>query len=91
MELYMFYVVLAVPIKMANKTVKRTAGTSRPVTSLGHQSGRRIFWEGPKFFKVCPTHFSWEAKKLLGVFSPPSPPWLRTWMQVLKLQPLNKS
>jgi len=22
----------------------------RPVTSLGHQVGRRVFWEGPKFF-----------------------------------------
>jgi len=32
--------------------------TSRPVTSLGAQGGRRAFWEGPKFFKLCPTHFS---------------------------------
>jgi len=32
----------------------------RPVTSLGHYMGRRVFWEGPKFFKLCelcPTHF----------------------------------
>jgi len=29
-------------------------GTSRPVTSLGHQVGRRVFWKGPKFFKLCP-------------------------------------
>jgi len=27
---------------------------SRPVTSLGHQEGRRGFWEGPKFFELCP-------------------------------------
>jgi len=26
----------------------------RPVTSLGHQEGRRVFWEGPKFFELCP-------------------------------------
>jgi len=26
----------------------------RPVTSLGHQWGRGVFWEGPKFFKLCP-------------------------------------
>jgi len=23
---------------------------TRPVTSLGHPVGRRVFWEGPKFF-----------------------------------------
>jgi len=27
---------------------------SRPVTSLGHEEGRRFFCEGPKFFKLCP-------------------------------------
>jgi len=27
--------------------------TIRPVTNLGHQVGRRVFWEEPKFFKVC--------------------------------------
>ena len=27
-------------------------------TSLEHQVGRRVFWDGPKFFKLCPTHFS---------------------------------
>ena len=26
----------------------------RPVTSLGHQEERRVFWEGPKFFELCP-------------------------------------
>ena len=26
----------------------------RPVTSLGHQMGRRVFWEKPNFFKLCP-------------------------------------
>ena len=26
----------------------------RPVTSLEHQGWRRVFWEGPKFFKLCP-------------------------------------
>jgi len=25
----------------------------RPVTSLGHQEGRKIFREGPKFFELC--------------------------------------
>ena len=25
----------------------------RPVTSLGHQEGRRVFW-GPKIFELCP-------------------------------------
>jgi len=31
-----------------------TTSKSRPVTSLGHQEGQRVFWEGPKFFKLCP-------------------------------------
>jgi len=30
------------------------SGTSRPVTSLGHQEGRRVFREGPRFFEPCP-------------------------------------
>ena len=30
----------------------------RPVTSLGRQEEQRVFWEGSKFFKLCPTHFS---------------------------------
>jgi len=29
-------------------------GVYRPVTSLGHQGGRRVFWEWPKLFKLCP-------------------------------------
>jgi len=41
---------------------------TRPVTSLGHQEGRRVFWEGPKFFKLCPTHFP------RGGFAPCAPP-----------------
>jgi len=36
----------------------------RPVTTLGHQWGQRVFWEWPTFFKLfklCPTHFFWWA------------------------------
>ena len=29
--------------------VVRKISWTRPVTSLGHQGGRRVFWEGPKF------------------------------------------
>jgi len=25
-----------------------------PVTSLGHQEGQRVFWNGPKFFELFP-------------------------------------
>ena len=46
--------------------------TSRPVASLGHQAGRRVFWEGHKFFKLCPTHFPRERKLFQGGFPPPS-------------------
>jgi len=50
----------------------------RPVTSLGHQEGRRVFREGPKFFELCPKflscvqhNFPGEAKIFLGGFTPP--------------------
>jgi len=53
----------------------------RPVTSLGHQEGWRVFWEGPKFFELCPivlNHvqhiFPVRAKIFFGGLSPP---WLR--------------
>jgi len=37
----------------------------KPITSLGHQLGRRVFW-GAHFFKLCSTHFSrWGRKNLL--------------------------
>jgi len=26
----------------------------KPVTNLGHQGGRRVFWVRPKVFKPCP-------------------------------------
>ena len=27
---------------------------NRPVNSLGHQEERKVFWEGPTFFELCP-------------------------------------
>jgi len=66
---------------------------SRPVTSLGHQEGRRVFWEGPKFFELCPIflnyvqhNFLGRAKNFLGGIGPPAPPWLRTWKIVVSAQ-----
>ena len=58
--------------------------TTRPVTSLGHQEGWRVFGEGPKIFWTmsnnfnrCPIHFSkGGAKNFLGGLRPP---WLRAW------------
>jgi len=52
----------------------------RPVTSLGHQGGQRVFWEGPKFFKLCPRHFSRWGEKFLGEASPPC---LRVWQKYI--------
>ena len=40
-------------------------------TSLGHQVWRRVFWEGDKFFKLCPTHFSGGCEKFCSGASPP--------------------
>jgi len=56
----------------------------RPVTSLGHQEGRRVFRKGPKFFELCPiclnyvqNIFPGGAKNFLaGASSPPLVPGL---------------
>jgi len=63
-----------------------TTAKCRPVTSLGHQEGRRVFREGPKFlhhvqfFKLSQTHVSRGG----GNFSRGAkPPWLRAWPNVL--------
>ena len=52
-----------------------------PVTSLGHQDGRRVFREGPKFFELCPIVLNYVqhifprgAKNFLGGFAPLYPP-----------------
>ena len=39
---------------LAALPAKISAFNSNPVTSLRHQEGRRFFWEGDKFFKLCP-------------------------------------
>ena len=48
------------------------------VTSLGHQVGRRVFWEGPKLFKLCPMVLNYVqhifpggGEKNVGGSSPP--------------------
>ena len=33
---------------------KQSTDLTKPVASLGHQVGQRVFWEGPKLFKLCP-------------------------------------
>jgi len=52
----------------------------RPVTSLGHQGWRRVFWEGPKFSTLCPIVFNYAqqifpggAKRFAGRLRPPFP------------------
>ena len=51
---------------------------TKPVTSLGHQGRRRVFWEGPKFFKLCPIVFNYAhhifsrgTKNFVGRLAPP--------------------
>ena len=52
---------------------------SRSVTTVEHQGGRRFFWEGPKFFELCPivlnyVHYNFSrgggAKSFSGGASP---------------------
>jgi len=52
----------------------------RPVTSLGDQGWRRVFWEGPKSFKLFPIVFNYPqqifpggAKEFAGEASPRFP------------------
>ena len=52
----------------------------RSVTSLGHQGWRRVFWEEPTFFKLCPIVFNYAQQifpggrnGLLRGFAPLSP------------------
>jgi len=59
------------------RLVNQTRFLRRPVTSLWHQEGRRVYREGPKFFELCPTHFS-RGGIFLGRASPSlRPPWLQ--------------
>jgi len=55
----------------------------RPVTSLGHQVGQRVFWEGPKFFNLCPIVLNY-VQRMGGrkILQESSPPWLQTWCDV---------
>jgi len=52
--------------------------SSRTVTSLGHQVERRVFWEGPKFFELCPVvlnhvqHIFLKGRTICRGFRPPS-------------------
>ena len=72
--------------KFHRLTTREGRGAHRPVTSVGHQAGRRVFREGPKFFELCPTvlndvqHiFPGRAKNFLEWLLSPVPPWWRTW------------
>ena len=53
--------------------------TSWSITTLGHQGRRRVFWEGPKSFKLCPTRFSGMGE------APLLPRKLRAWVPRLLL------
>jgi len=46
----------------------------RPVTRLGYQEGRRVFWEGPKFFELFAVVLNYVQHIFLGGFAPPSSP-----------------
>jgi len=62
----------------------RTTNTilHRPVTSLRHREGGRVFWDGPKFFELCPTQSPRGGEKFSWGFAPvgyaPAFAWLFT-------------
>ena len=67
------------------KMISSVCAALRPVTSLGHQEGRRVFRDGPKFFELCPIFLNFVqhissgvAKNFLGGAWHP---WLWTWLR----------
>jgi len=46
--------------------VARQWHADSPVTSLGYQGGRKVFWEGPKFFALCPIDLNYVQNIFLG-------------------------
>jgi len=69
---------------------------TRPITSLGYQEGRRVFWEGPKFFELCSIvlndvqHiFSGGAKYFLEGLRPPAPPGYGPGHHCSKIMPTD--
>ena len=53
---------------------------NRPVTSLGHQVGRRVFWERPNFFTMANTFFQGGGEQSFrGVWPPRFWPWRSKW------------
>jgi len=67
----------------------RQCSSEQARNQLGTPVGRRFFWEGTKFFKLCSiilsyvqNIFSKRAKHFVGRASPP---WWRTWFRVCKL------
>jgi len=62
----------------------RPIRTKQVVTSLGHQVGRRVFWEGPTFFKLSNTFVQGGEKNFVGGLCPS---WLRAWEKVVTAMP----
>ena len=69
---------------------RRPSNATRPVTSLGHQVRRKVFWEGPKFLNyvqyyetISNTFFQWR-RNFAGRRRPPAPS-LVTGLQLLAI------
>ena len=69
---------LSIQQRVKTKLHNKQVVVIRPVTSLWRQEGRRDFWEGPKFFELCPmvgiisnTMFQWGEKFSRGGCAPP--------------------
>jgi len=65
----------------------------RPLTSLDRQEGRRVFWEGPKFFELRPIIlidvqyiFPGGVTNFLGGICPPAPPLVTGLFQLLNIR-----
>ena len=77
--------------------IRQRTATTRPVTSLGHQEGRRLFREGPKFFELRPIVlkyvqyiFPGGAKNFLRWVSPALRPPLLTGLATTRKRKIVK-
>ena len=69
----------SVLVEQAENTLLFKISGSRPVTNLGHQAGRRVFWEGAKFFKLFPIASNYVQRIFPGGANNFSPPYLWAW------------
>ena len=68
---YLDSVNVSTKISCTSSHLYLSCGRSSPVTSLGHQGGRRVFWKGPNLLNYVQHIFPRGAKNFPGGACPP--------------------